>query len=136
MKCLYVSNKEIEAIGLGCELKPHTISDFVFQGTRMYCTKLVGLGENQIRMEFIFNSYNFTTLLANIKHEEIELFLRWKRRYFPNIVAHVNIYDTRDIDESLYLLKTDMDLNIIGYFFKKFIHVLGRITLVTYVAPV
>ncbi len=132
MKCLYVSNKETE----GCELKAMTIGDFVYNGTRIYCTKLTELGENQIRMEFILNSYNFNTILANIKHEEIELFLCWKRRYFPNIVAHVNIYETRDIDESLYRLKTDMDLNIIGYFFKKFVHVLGRITPITYVAPI
>ena len=132
MKCLYVSNKEIE----GCELKAMTIADFVYNGNRIYCIKLTELGENQIRMEFILNSYNFTTILANIKHEEIELFLSWRRRYFPNTIAHVNIYETRDIDESLYRLKTDMDLNIIGYFFKKFVHVLGRITPVTYVAPV
>jgi hypothetical protein len=132
MKCLYVSNKEIE----GCELKAMTIGDFVYNGTRIYCTKLVDPGENQIRMDFILNSYNFTALLANIKHDEIDMFLSWRRRYFPELPTHVNIYDTRDIDESLYRLKTDMDLNIIGYFFKKFIHVLGRITPVTYVAPV
>ena len=132
MKCLYVSNKEIE----GCQLKDMAIGDFMFHGHRIYCTKLGKLGENQIRMEFILKSYNFTTLLANIKHDEIETFLQWRLRYFPNTLTHVNIYETRDIDESLYLLKTDMDLNIIGYFFKKFIHVLGRITPVTYIAPV
>jgi len=42
--------------------------------------------------------------------------------------THVNVYKTNDKDESLYLLNTDNDLNIIGYFFKKFIPVLTLIT--------
>tara|TARA_B100000405_G_scaffold281528_1_gene226009 strand:+ start:165 stop:443 length:279 start_codon:yes stop_codon:yes gene_type:complete len=78
---------------------------------------------------FILKSYKFNTLLVDIKEKEINMFLSWKNRCFPSgIESHVNIYETRDKDECLYLLQTDMNLHVTGYFFKRFEPVLSVVT--------
>lgn len=135
MKYLYVSTKDLEGL---CKVKKQCIDDFIYNGERFYCTELedVMLSTNQVRFQFILNSYKFNILLAHIKHEEIPIFINWRDRFFPNTRTYINVYKTNDIGESLYLLKTDHDLNITGYFFKKFIPVLKLITSMADITPV
>jgi hypothetical protein len=114
MKYLYISSRGIEGL---CDPKTHIIEDFMFRDRQIFCTKL----EN----------------IVDIKQKEINMFLEWKQRCFPvDIETHVNIYETRDKDECLYLLQTDMNLMVSGYFFKRFMVVLSMITPVTHVYPV
>lgn len=132
MKYLYVSNKKIEGF---CQPKKEIIGDFMFESERIYCTKLENT--HSASFDFILKTYNFNILLVHITHKEIPIFMTWRDTYFPNgIDVHVNIYETRDIEESLYMLKTDCDLNIKGYFFKKFIPVLHKVTSLTDVQPI
>lgn len=135
MKYLYVSTKDLEGL---CKVRNQSIDDFIYFGERFYCTKLedVNVSTNQVRFRFILNSYNFNTILAHVKHEEIPMFMAWRDTFFPGVHAHVNVYKTTDIDESLYLLNTDNDLSVIGYFFKRFEPVLTMITSVTNVPAV
>ena len=127
MKYLYVSRKDLDGF---CSVEDHMIGDFIYNGERFYCTKLTDINKtrNQTRFDFILKSYNFNIILAHVEHDDINLFMKWRNRYFPNIETHVNVYKTEDKDESLYLLNTDNDLNVIGYFFKKFVPVLSLIT--------
>ncbi len=125
MKYLYISTRDIEGI---CNPKAQVINDFMFGETQIFCTKLC-IHRNQIRSDFIVKSYKFNILLVDIKQKEINMFLEWKDRCFPEgIESHVNIYETRDKDVCLYMLGTDIDLMITGYFYKKFIPVLTIVT--------
>jgi hypothetical protein len=134
MKYLYISSRGIEGL---CDPKTHIIEDFMFRDRQIFCTKLENIERNQIRFDFILKSYKFNVLLVDIKQKEINMFLEWKQRCFPvDIETHVNIYETRDKDECLYLLQTDMNLMVSGYFFKRFMVVLSMITPVTHVYPV
>ena len=125
MKYLYVSTRNIEL----CKPKEHVIDDFMFKDTPIFCTKLC---ETDDSFCFIVKSYKFNVLLVDIKEKDINMFLEWKNRCFPSgIESHVNIYETRDKDECLYLLQTDMDLLVTGYFFKRFEPVLTVVTSMT-----
>lgn len=104
----------------------NTIGDFLHGKHRVYYTKL-DLGNNQIQFEFILKTYNFTTLIANITEDEIPLFMLWKSTYFPGIRSHVNIYQTRDKEQALYLLEADIDLQTTVYFYKRGDHALDAI---------
>ena len=129
MKYLYLSTRDIEGY---CKPEPQIIDDFLYNDIQIFCTKLETLERNQIRFDFILKSYRFNVLLVDIKQKDINMFLDWKQRCFPTgIQAHVNIYETRDKDECLYQLGTDMDLMVTGYFFKKFIPVLTMVTSMT-----
>lgn len=122
MKYLYVTSNELG------NLTPttNTIGDFLHGNHRIYYTKL-DLGTNQIQFDFILKTYNFTTLLANITEDEIPLFMLWRSTYFPGIRTHVNIYETRDKEQALYLLEADMDLQTTVYFYKRGDHALDVI---------
>ena len=125
MKYLYVSTRNIEL----CEPKENVIDDFMFNNHQFFCTKLCETNDPFI---FILKSYKFNTLLVDIKEKEINTFLSWKDKCFPSgIETHVNIYETRDKDECLYLLQTDMNLLVTGYFFKRFEPVLAVVTSMT-----
>lgn len=122
MKYLYLTSNELG------NLTPmtNTIGDFLHGKHRVYYTKL-DLGNNQIQFEFILKTYNFTTLIANITEDEIPLFMLWKGTYFPGIRSHVNIYQTRDKEQALYLLEADIDLQTTVYFYKRGDHALDAI---------
>ena len=125
MKYLYVSTRNIDL----CKPKENIIDDFMFKDHQIFCTKLCETNE---QFNFILNSYKFNTLLVDIKEKEINMFLLWKNKCFPSgIESHVNIYETRDKDECLYLLQTDMNLFVTGYFFKRFEPVLTVVTSMT-----
>lgn len=133
MKYLYLSSRGIEGL---CDPKTHIIEDFMFRNQQFFCTKLE---RNNIMgsFDFILKSYKFNILLVDIKEKEINMFLKWKQRCFPaDIETHVNIYETRDKDECSYLLQTDMNLMVTGYFFKRFMAVLSMITPITDERPV
>lgn len=124
MKYLYLANKKLEGY---CDPKSETFHDFIYNKKRIYCTKLER--KNTLRFEFILMTYNIETLLVNIAHDEIPLFLYWRQHHFPNgIPSIVNIYSTKDICDSLYCLGTDTDLSITCHFFQEFIPVLTSIT--------
>jgi hypothetical protein len=134
MKYLYLSSRGIEGL---CDPKTHIIEDFMFRDQQFFCTKLEHIERNQLRFDFILKSYKFNVLLVDIKQKEINMFFKWKQRCFPaDIETHVNIYETRDKDECLYLLQTDINLMVTGYFFKRFIAVLSMITPMTDERPV
>ena len=133
MKCLYISTLKLPHQN---EFKEEVISDYMYRDTRFFCTKLKKIERNQIRFDFILKTYKFTNLLAHITHEEIPIFLEWRDRFFPNMETIVNIYCTYDKSESLYLLGTDMNLDITGYFFKTIEPVFALITPMTSVSSV
>jgi len=126
MKYLYLATTELEGY---CDPKSETFGDFIFNKKRIYCTKLEVPHSNNIRFEFILMTYNISTLLVNITHYQIPMFLAWRQRYFPQgIRSIVNIYNTKDICDSLYCLEADTDLSITCHFFEEFIPVLTSIT--------
>lgn len=126
MKYLYLATEKLEGY---CDPQSETFDDFIFNKKRIYCTKLEIPHRNTIRFEFILMTYNIDTLLVNITHDQIPLFLAWRQRYFPKgIPSIVNICYTRDLDDSLHALGVDADLSITCHFFKVFVPVLRSIT--------
>ena len=90
MKYLYVSRKALDGI---CSVQDHMIGDFIYNGERFYCTKLTDINKtrNQTRFDFILKSYNFNIILAHVEHDDINIFMEWRNRYFPNMETHVNV---------------------------------------------
>lgn len=124
MKYLYVSNQDNDF----CTPKAGKIDDFVFNTKRIYCTKLDKCTSD---FQFILKQYTFTYLLAQIKQSEIEEFLCWKAFYCPCLPACINIYDVRDIGEAMYMIGSDIHLNMKTTFFRRFQPVLAMITRMT-----
>lgn len=125
MKCLYISTAKLPHQNA---LQEGVITDYMYRDNIIYCTKLTKIERNQIRLNFILQTYKFTKIVAHITHDEIPLFLKWRDTFFPNIQTIANIYNTCDIDETLYKLGTDMNLDITGYFFKNIEPVFAMIT--------
>jgi len=119
MKALYITNTSF----MDCIPETHTIGDIIYKEHRIYYTKL-DLGKDQIQFNFILQTYKFTMLIANITEEEIPLFMLWRDTYLPGIETKVNVYETRDKDQVLYLLEADTDLETTVYFYKRGDHAL------------
>lgn len=121
MKCLYVSTLTTDF----CIPEANKINDFLFNCARIYSTKL---NHRQPNFQFILKQYRFTTVLAHIKQSEIKQFLRWKLYYCPGIPAYINVYDIQSIGEAMYMIGSDINLNMKTTFFRRFEPVLAMVT--------
>mgnify|MGYP006091993359 CR=1 FL=1 len=124
MKYLYISTRPTEF----CTPEANKIDDFVFNATRIYCTKM---DHRKTEFQFILKQYNFNCLMAHVKQSEIVQFIAWKTYYCPSIPSYINIYDIRDIGETLYQLGSDINLNTKTTFFRRFEPVLAMVTRMT-----
>ena len=129
MKYLYVSTQTTDF----CTPEPNKINDFMFNSVRIYSTKL---DHRHTDFQFILRQYSFTTLLAHIKQSEIEMFLQWKAYYCPGTPSYINVYDIRDIGEAMYLIGSDINLNMKTTFFRRFEPVLAMVTRMADKTPV
>jgi len=105
----------------------------MFNSVRIYSTKL---DHRHTDFQFILRQYSFTTVLAHIKQSEIEMFLQWKAYYCPGTPSYINVYDIRDIGEAMYLIGSDINLNMKTTFFRRFEPVLAMVTRMADKTPV